>query len=66
MRRFLEDFLPYFLGIILGLILLTVVINADKHEHLIDECEANLPRNEHCVLIAVPQKLELQQKTTEF
>jgi hypothetical protein len=41
-------FLP--VGISLGL--------SDAHHPMIKNCEAELPRNEHCILIAVPEKGE--------
>jgi len=49
----------FFLGLVIGFF--TMVIIASVHVNDIDrnagmqECEQNLPRNEHCVLIAVPE-----------
>lgn len=39
-----------------ALMLVSSMLGKYAEEELLAECEANLPRNEHCVIIAVPEK----------
>jgi len=52
-----------FMGVLAGLVLIifasvgiTTVVVDSPSEILLIECEKKLPRNEHCILIAVPEK----------
>lgn len=52
-------------GMIIGLLISLVIIETDYQHSLgvkasgyVKECEASLPRNENCVIIAVPVKKE--------
>jgi len=50
----------FFQGFIAGIIVLIIILAAipGPSEHKIKECELELPRNQHCELIAVPIEKE--------
>jgi len=47
-------------GMVLGGIIIFVLwtIQWLPHKDKLDECESTLPRNQHCVLIAVPEEVK--------
>ena len=54
-----EDILPIVTGAVLALVVVAIALRdvpdlRDRVKTLITECEKNLPRREHCVLVAVP------------
>ena len=57
-----EDIVPIVTGAFFALVVLVVVVITSRDvpdlrdcvKTLITECEKNLPRSEHCVLVAVP------------
>ena len=54
-----EDILPIVTGAVLTLVVVAIALKdvpdlRDRVKTLITECEKNLPRSEHCVLVAVP------------
>ena len=54
-----EDILPIVTGAVLALVVVAIALKdvpdlRDRVKTLITECEKNLPRSEHCVLVAVP------------
>ena len=54
-----EDILPIVTGAVFALVVVAIALRdvpdlRDRVKTLITECEKNLPRSEHCVLVAVP------------
>ena len=45
------------LGGMIGLVAGSGISGIDYQE-LVSDCEADLPRKEHCILVAVPEKVE--------
>lgn len=45
----------FIIGLILGTVL-GLTLAAVHYEGIRDQCEAELPRNQHCKLIAVPEE----------
>ena len=51
--------LPVFAAIlIVAIIIFTAFYNANVINTLINECEKNLPRNQHCHLVGVPDEVK--------
>ena len=54
----IEPIIAFFAGVVATLVTFVVVsllYPIDLSEKLVDECEITLPRNQNCVLIAVPE-----------
>lgn len=55
----MDDMNRFFIGLILGIMVCACVVgltkNPTKHyNELLENCEKRLPRDQHCVIIAVP------------
>jgi hypothetical protein len=53
----IEIFIATFISALFGLIL-GAVIGSEESNYLIAECQAELPRNQTCILTAVPASIE--------
>lgn len=46
----------YFIGVVSGVLLsMIIILMSDSNQTKIFDCELELPRNQKCVLIAVPE-----------
>lgn len=54
MNSDIDKFLSFVVGVLVGLLLLVYSHSEDADK--IDACEAKLPRDQHCTLIAVPKE----------
>ena len=54
-----KQVVPFLVGMAFTLILFAIwAPERGKNEALIAACEAELPRNQHCVLVAIPENQE--------